>query len=121
MSYAFPLLSPDPGEPEEAPIPRADWMEWLDDLVIEGRLRVHGVHVPRPESLRFIGAGYDPFEDLLDLVFQDGRTQLRFLVESPVSIVATAQPVTALEIGGRRTRVRVEVVGTGRRSESAPG
>jgi hypothetical protein len=71
-------------------IPRSQWIEWLDELAIDGKVAVVSDDKCRPthQGWVFLSAGYDPFDDLVEVMLQDERGPLRLLLESPSEILA---------------------------------
>ena len=85
-----PILVETETEDTMRRIPRCDWIEWLDALVLSTKVAIVSDedHRPTEGGWTFRSADYDPFDDVLEIVLDDERGRLRVLLESPSEILS---------------------------------
>jgi hypothetical protein len=97
VAFASGTDTPAPGMLQETPmeatmrrIPRDEWIEWLDGLVISGEVWVVSDDQPRSDTAgwTFRSADFDPFDDVVEIILDDDRGRVRILLESPSEILA---------------------------------
>ncbi len=70
------------------PVPRHDWIEFLDALDIDGDVRVshNELKPPTGEGWKLRSADFDPFDQLIEIVLGNHQVSVRVLLEDPRSI-----------------------------------
>ncbi len=63
----------------------SEWIEWLEGLRIQGSVEVEPVTVlPRPVGqCRLRAAEYAPFDDLVEVILEDDKGQVRVIIDHP--------------------------------------
>lgn len=84
-------------------VPRHQWIEFLDDLHIDGEVKVsHGeLRDPTSEGWKIRSADFDPFEHLIEIVLENHHVSVRVLLEDPRSLSFEGS-----ERAPRRLRIR---------------
>jgi hypothetical protein len=62
-------------------------MEWLEDLEFADPVEISGDARLAVTSWHLRSADFDPFEDLIELVLDDGSGLLRVILEGPLEIL----------------------------------
>ncbi len=85
------------------PVPRHDWIEFLDALDIDGDVRVSHSELkpPTDEGWRLCSADFDPFDHLIEIVLGNHDASVRVLLEDPRSVAFEGS-----ERAPRRVRIR---------------
>ena len=69
-------------------VPRRQWIEFLEDLEIDGEVRVSSreLEPSTEEGWTVRSAGFDPFDHLIEVVLDNHEVTVRVLLEDPQAI-----------------------------------